>query len=85
MKINRNTSLTLVCIILGIVIALQFKSININQKTSSFDTMRLDQLRDELILQKQSNEESVKRNYELKDENVKYENAKGNDSLIHNL
>lgn len=81
MKINKNASLTLVCVILGIVIAWQFKSINNNQKTSSFDNMRLDQLRDELILQKQSNEVLVKRNYELKDENLKYENAKGKDSV----
>jgi uncharacterized protein YlxW (UPF0749 family) len=81
MKINRNASLTLVCVILGIVIAWQFKSINNNQKTSFLDDKSLNQLRDELILQKKSNEELVKRNYELKDENLKYENAKGNDSV----
>jgi uncharacterized protein YlxW (UPF0749 family) len=81
MKINRNASLTLVCLILGIVIAWQFKSINNNQKTSSVENQRIDQVQKELILQKQSNEELVKRNYELKDENMKYENAKGNDSV----
>lgn len=81
MKINRNFSITLVCLILGIVIAWQFKSINNNQKTSNFDKMTLNQLRDELILEKQNTELLIKRNDELKTENLKYESAKGNDSV----
>jgi uncharacterized protein YlxW (UPF0749 family) len=77
MKINRNTSLTLVCIILGIVLAWQFKSINNNQKTASLNNLRLEQLQDKLILEKQNNDLLIIRNDELKTENIKYENAKG--------
>lgn len=79
-KFNRSISVTLICLLLGIVMAWQFKSINNNQKTASYNSMRLDQLRDELILEKKNSEQLMKRNEELKNENLKYESAKGNDS-----
>ena len=41
-KLYRNAALTLVCLILGIMLALQFKSINFYEKQDSVNNKRLE-------------------------------------------
>jgi uncharacterized protein YlxW (UPF0749 family) len=80
MKIARNIAMTIVCILLGIMLALQYKSINYNQSIAAYENKRLDELKDELIkLQEQKNslQERLK---QLEKDNQTYANAKAGDS-----
>ena len=80
MKIARKVALTMVCIILGVMLALQFKSVNYNQSLASFENKRLDELKNELITlqnQKNSLQERLK---ELEQENQTYAKVKAGDS-----
>lgn len=80
MKIARNIAMTIVCILLGIMLALQYKSINYNQSMASFENKRSDELKDELIKltdQKDSLQQKLK---ELEKDNQTYANAKAGDS-----
>ena len=80
MKIGRNLAITLICVILGTMIAWQYKSINYNQNIATFQNKRLEELQDELIKLQKSNNELRTRLQELKDENMAYErNRVGND------
>jgi uncharacterized protein YlxW (UPF0749 family) len=79
-KIGRNLAITLICIILGIMISWQYRSINYNQNIATFQNKRLEELQDELIKLQKSNNELRTRLQELKDENLTYErNRVGND------
>jgi uncharacterized protein YlxW (UPF0749 family) len=85
MKIARNVAMTIVCILLGIMLALQYKSINYNQSMASFENKRSDELKDELIKltdQKDSLQEKLK---ELEKDNQTYANAKAGDSAAAQL
>lgn len=80
MKLTRNIALTLVCIILGVMLAWQYKSINYNQSVSNLQNKRVDELKDDLIrIQKQKNdlEDKLKT---LEKENQTYEKVKAGDS-----
>lgn len=80
MKVTRNLALTVVCIILGVMLALQYKSVNYNQSLASFENKRLDELKTELITlqnQKNSLQERLK---ELEEENQTYAKVKAGDS-----
>lgn len=77
MKIYRNIAITLVCIILGTMLAWQYKSIHFNQKAASMDNKRAEDLTDELIRERRSNEELKNRNNELEKANKEFENARG--------
>ncbi|RCX13854.1 uncharacterized protein YlxW (UPF0749 family) [Anaerobacterium chartisolvens] len=77
-KTYTNVALALVCILLGTMLALQFKSINYNQKIASTNNKRLEDLNDELIALRKTNDGLVKRNEELKAENMEYEKTRGN-------
>lgn len=80
MKIARNIALTMVCILLGIMLAWQYKSINYNQSMASFQNKRMDELKDDLIkLQNQKND-LQDRLKELEKENQTYEKVKAGDS-----
>lgn len=59
MKLFKVLSLTLVCILLGIIIAWQYKSVNTNQVLAQYEKKSLSELVDELLLEK-SNNESLK-------------------------
>jgi len=78
MKFNRNTSITIVCIILGIILAWQYKSISYNQQTSSVQNERVDEVKDELIMEKKDNDDLKKRLDELVKQNQQYESTRGN-------
>ena len=79
MKIGRNPAITLICIILGIMVSWQYRSINYNQNIASFQNKRLEELQGELIKLQKSNNELRTRLQELKEENMAYErNRVGN-------
>ena len=80
MKIARSIAMTIVCILLGIMLALQYKSINANQSLASFENKRMDDLKTELIKlqsQKYSLQEKL---LELENENQTYAKVKAGDS-----
>lgn len=80
MKISRNIAMTIICILLGIMLAVQYKSINYNQSMASFNNKRVDELKTELITlqeQKSSLQDKLK---QLEKDNQVYANAKAGDS-----
>jgi len=86
MKVTRNIALTLVCIILGIMISWQYKSINYNQNVSSVQNKRLEELKTELIALQKTNNELRARLQELQEENKAYENSRiGDNTLAENM
>lgn len=86
MKIYRNMAITLVCILLGVMLAWQYTSINNNQKIASFENKRADDLKNELLVEKKKNDDLRKRNDELEKENRGYEDARGDDTkTVENL
>jgi uncharacterized protein YlxW (UPF0749 family) len=77
MKIGRTLAITLICLILGVMVAWQYKSINFNQQQALSQNKRADELKDDLIvLQKQNNDmrnrldELINLNEELQDSRV---------------
>jgi len=76
MKVYRNFALTVVCIILGLILSWQFRSINDNQKLAGLENKRADELKTELLQEKNAREDLEKRNRELLDTNSKFEDAK---------
>ena len=82
MKVARNLSITLICIILGVMLAWQYKSILNNSKKESSGNVRLESVKDELLVQKENNEDLRKRNEELQKQMSEYENSQGNLSQL---
>lgn len=80
MKIARNVAMMFVCIILGIMLSLQYKSINYNQSIASFENKRLDELKDELITLQNQKNSLQERLQELEQENQTYAKVKAGDS-----
>jgi len=86
MKISRNIATTIVCIILGIMVAWQYKSINYNQVRASSQNKRSEQLMRELIELQKINMNYKARLDELIEENRKYEDARaGSDEIAKQL
>ncbi|MDP4092655.1 MAG: DUF881 domain-containing protein [Bacillota bacterium] len=86
MKINKNIALTFVCIILGLVITWQLASINHNQTIASSENKRSDDLMQQLLAEKKTNDDLRQRNSELEQLKSKYESSKGDDNkMIENL
>lgn len=80
MKIARNIAMMVVCILLGIMLSLQYKSVNHNQKLASLENKRVEELKEDLInLQKQKNE-LQERLMKLEEENQTYARVKAGDS-----
>lgn len=82
MKAGRSISITLICIILGVMLAWQYKSIVNNSKKEITKNARLESVRDELLAQKQQNEDLRKRNEELQKRIEEFENSQGNLSQL---
>lgn len=78
MKFSRNVALTLVCILLGTILAWQFRSINANQKLVGLENKRLEEYQTELLQEKKAREDLENRNRELLELNAKFEDAKFN-------
>lgn len=82
MKFSRNISITLICIILGVMLAWQYKSIVNNNKNEITKYASLEAVRDELLDQKEKNEDLRKRNEELQKRISEFENSQGNLSQL---
>lgn len=80
MKIARNIAMTIVCILLGIMLALQYKSINVNQSLASFENKRMDELKTDLIKLQTQKSSLQERLEELEKENQTYAKVKAGDS-----
>jgi len=80
MKIARNIAMMMVCMLLGIMLALQYRSVNYNQSMASLENKRLEELKEEVIrLQNQKNE--LQERYEkLEEENQTFARVKAGDS-----
>ncbi len=72
MKIGRNIAITFICIILGIMIAWQYKSINYNQNVTISQNRRAEELKDEIIRLQNTNNELRARLEEIKEENMAF-------------
>ena len=77
MKHYRNIALALVCILLGIMLSLQYKSVNFNSKNASLQNKRLEDLKDDIIREKRNNDDLKNRSRELEVQNKEYENSRG--------
>lgn len=81
MKMNRNIAITLVCAILGVMLAWQYQSIDTNQKLAGMKLKRAEELKDDLILEKKKNDDLRKKIDELSSKKQEYEEALGNFDL----
>ena len=70
----------MVCILLGVMLAWQFRSINYNQSMNALQYKRLDELKDDLIKLQQQKTELQERLKELEKENQTYETVQAGDS-----
>lgn len=82
MSLSRNLSITLICLILGVMLSWQYKSIQNNKKMASYQSGTLYTLQEELLAEKTKNENLRARNQELEDQVSKYINAEGNNKKI---
>lgn len=81
-KVTRNIAITIICILLGVILAWQYKSVNVHKSLASYENKRADQLKDDLIKLQNSNSELRKRLQQAEDENRKFENASITESEI---
>jgi uncharacterized protein YlxW (UPF0749 family) len=68
MKIFKIIALTAVCLVLGVMIALQFKSVKVNQVLAQYEKKTYSELIDELLMEKNNNEMLKTRLQELQRE-----------------
>lgn len=74
--------ITIACFFLGIIVTWQYKSVIENQKTSSMENVRMEDLKDDLLLEKNKNEDLRSRNAELENRLIELENARGDVNLL---
>lgn len=74
-KIARSISITIICLILGIMLSWQYKSIRSSNASNIIHNERLEDLRSELIEEKRMNEGLRSRNQELQDQLSEYKDA----------
>lgn len=85
-NIGRNIALTIICLILGIMVAWQYKSINYNESITSFENMREETLKEELIKLQKSNADLRNKLQKLQEDVRLYETAQaGSDESYKNL
>jgi len=80
MKVARNIAITMVCILLGVMLAWQYRSINYNQSMNALQYKRVDELKDDLIKLQKQKTELQDRLKELEKENQIYETKTEGDS-----
>ncbi|NLL06269.1 MAG: DUF881 domain-containing protein [Clostridiaceae bacterium] len=81
MKYRNTIAITVICLIIGLAVAWQYKSVYNNKKTANVQNVTLEDLKDKLILEKKNNEELRSRNDTLNRELKEFEDAKGNIDL----
>ncbi|HEX2926871.1 MAG TPA: DUF881 domain-containing protein [Ruminiclostridium sp.] len=82
MKFKRNIGITLVCILLGVMLALQYRGVSNHKKAESLDNKTMSELKEVIIDAQNRNEELRNRNNELLSEIQEYETKRGNDDAI---
>lgn len=86
MKIGRTLAITLVCIILGVMVAWQYKSINYNQLQALSQNKRADELKDDLIVLQKQNTDMRNRLDELNRLNDELQDSRvGSDEVANSL
>ncbi|HHV97774.1 MAG TPA: DUF881 domain-containing protein [Clostridiaceae bacterium] len=86
MKSGRTVAITIVCLILGIMVAWQYKSVNYNQNVMSYENKRAEELMEELIRLQKSNADLRAQLTKLQEDVRLYESAKaGSDETYRNL
>ncbi|HHY63517.1 MAG TPA: DUF881 domain-containing protein [Clostridiaceae bacterium] len=68
MKVFRTIALTAVCLVLGIMMAWQFRSVKLNQVLAQYEKKNINEIIDELLLVKKNNEDLKERLQELQRE-----------------
>lgn len=85
-KIKRNIAITAICVILGLMVAWQYKSINYNENIASYQNQRAEGLMEELIRLQRNNGELRTQLQKLQDDVRLYETAKaGSDDTSKKL
>jgi uncharacterized protein YlxW (UPF0749 family) len=86
LNVGRNIAITVICLILGIMVAWQYKSINYNESISSFENMREETLKEELIKLQKSNADLRNKLQKLQEDVRLYETAQaGSDESYKKL
>lgn len=73
MKLFKEAALTVVCLVLGIVIAMQYRSIKINNTLAVYEQQRASDIITDLLREKENNEQLSKRIQELQKDLEKYQ------------
>ncbi|HEX9060566.1 MAG TPA: DUF881 domain-containing protein [Clostridia bacterium] len=77
MKFKMNIAITLVCMILGVIIATQYKSIDMNKQATALQSKRVDELMTDILNERKMNDNLSKRLSELQSRNMELESARG--------
>lgn len=77
MKINRNLALTLICILLGVILSWQYKSIYENRKIAAYENKSIEDLKSDLIAEQKKYDNLYEAKKKLEEELKAYEEAKG--------
>lgn len=80
MKIARNLAMMIVCMLLGIMLSLQYKSVNQHQSIASLENKRLEELKEEVIKLQNQKSELQERYLKLEEENQTFARVKAGDS-----
>ncbi|NLC69474.1 MAG: DUF881 domain-containing protein [Clostridiaceae bacterium] len=83
---GRNIAITVICLILGTMVAWQYRSINYNESIATYENMRVETLKEDLIRLQRSNAELRNQVERLQEEVRLYETAHaGSDEAYKNL
>ena len=77
-----SVAMSIICILLGIIIAWQFSSVNKNEEQMAVQNMKLTEVQDELIAQKNNNEVLQKRLEEVQAENRRVKDSEAADKQL---
>lgn len=80
MKFFKQAALTIVCLILGIVVAMQYRSVKINSSLAVYEQQRSSDLISDLLREKENNEQLSKRIQELQAELDTFQSGSDNEA-----
>jgi len=80
MKIFKVSSLTVVCLLLGIIIAMQYRSVKVNNTLAVYEQQRVNDLIMELLREQETNEQLTRRIEELQKDLEFYRNDSKSDA-----
>jgi len=85
MKLAKNISITLICVILGVILSWQFQSVSNNKEVATLENKRLEEYREELLMEKNTNQLLRDKIEQLQNEINSYQTAQGNIDEQNNL